>query len=180
VKIARIEATEYELLSVTTIFVKRDDRIVRVVFFVRKKAGRYPGIFCDYSIKPYVPRVWRNFLNCLAIKCRANQLRAQPVTPVLQKRKTAIVIPATHSNLMVLIVEGNNRCDDEINRTRRNIRLGNWLPNAEKFFSSLVSGEIYRKIMLPRQPITGAKTRFFARHARSMTVVGSTSSLTGK
>jgi len=99
---------------------------------VRKKAGRYLGIFCGYSIKPYVPRVWRNFLDFLAIKCRANQLRAQPVTPVLQKRKTAIVLPATYSNSIVLIVIGNNRRDDEINRACRNVRPGNWLPNTEK------------------------------------------------
>jgi hypothetical protein len=56
----------------------------------------------------------------------------QPVSTVLQKRKTAIAVTAAHSDSIVSITERNNRCDDEINRAWRNKRFGNWLPNTEK------------------------------------------------
>jgi len=38
----------------------------------------------DYAIKPYIPSIWRNFLDFLTMKCDTKQLWSYPVCPVPQ------------------------------------------------------------------------------------------------
>ena len=70
---------------------------------------------CCYAVKPYIPRVWLNCLDFLAIKSDAYQFGPQPVLSVLQKWEAAVEVAAAHSNSMKVIIECNNWSDDNIN-----------------------------------------------------------------
>ena len=71
---------------------------------------------CKYFVKRYVPRVWGDFLDFLAVKRDVDQLRSQPLSSMSQEVKVAVEVTAAHANAMVLIVEGNDWRDNEINR----------------------------------------------------------------
>ena len=74
--------------------------------------------FGDYPIKPYIPRVWGDFLDFLAIESDAEQLRPQPFPSMSQEVKAAIEVASTHTNSMFVVIKRNYRCDDDIDRFR--------------------------------------------------------------
>lgn len=86
----------------------------------------------DNSIKPYIPRVWRYFLDFLAVKCSAEQFRSQPVLTMLKKRETAIIVTAAHSNSMPLVVECDERSHNEIQVARFDRRACHRLPDSKR------------------------------------------------
>ena len=88
--------------------------------------------FGNYLINRYIPRVWGDFLDSLAVKREANQLRSAPSTPPFQKLKTAIEVTAAHADSITVVVEYDNRCDDEVTAVSRDDRSGNRLPEAEE------------------------------------------------
>ena len=75
-------------------------------------------MFGNDSIKRYIPRIWRNFLDFLAIEGNANQLWAKPDLSVAEVCKTAVVITAAHSDAIAIAVESNGRCDDDVETSR--------------------------------------------------------------
>ena len=77
-------------------------------FRERNKGGR-PAVFhtekrllsvTNYPIKRYIPSVWRNFLNFLALKCNADQLWSNPVFSIPQMGKATIEISSAHTDAM--------------------------------------------------------------------------------
>ena len=102
----------------------------------RRKHGLFHGKNCvlllgDNPIKPYIPSIWRNFLDFLAAECNADKLRSKPVFSVSQKRETAIEEAGAHADAMTVIVEGDRRCDDEIEIFGCNDSPARRLPDAE-------------------------------------------------
>ena len=72
----------------------------------------------NYTIKPYIPRIWRNFLDFLAFERNADQLRSNPVFSVPQKRKAPIEIATAHADAMSFLVERDGRRNDKIEFSR--------------------------------------------------------------
>ena len=72
----------------------------------------------NYAIKPYIPRVWRYFLDFLTVERNAEQFRLQPMLTMSQERETAIVVTPTHSDSMPLVVERDEWRDDKIQVAR--------------------------------------------------------------
>ena len=85
-------------------------------------------VFANDSVKRYIPRIWLNFLNLLAVKSKADKLRFEPISFVPQERKAAIKVCAAHANTMSVLVECDDRCDNEIDILRSNLHARLWLP----------------------------------------------------
>lgn len=84
-----------------------------------------------YAIKPYIPRIWRNFLDFLTLKRYADQLRTKPVSAMPEKRETAVVITATHADSVSITVECDGRCNGDVEFLWRDQKAPSWLPNTE-------------------------------------------------
>jgi hypothetical protein len=95
----------------------------------------------DYAINPYIPRLWHDFLDFLALKRNANQFRTNPVSPVSQERKAPIEIAATHADSMATLVKRNGRCDDEVEFSRGKQKAVRGLPYAESVLLELCFGK---------------------------------------
>ena len=78
-------------------------------------------MFGDDSIKRYIPRIWLNFLNLLAVESEADEFRLEPMSFVPKERKAAIKVCATHADTVPVFVECNDRCNDEIYILRLNL-----------------------------------------------------------
>ena len=87
--------------------------------------------FRKYAIKPYIPRIWANLLDFLAFKRETDELRFQPMSMSLQKRKTAVEVAATHSDSIQFFIEKDKRSNDYIEFFRAYFITGNRLPNTE-------------------------------------------------
>jgi len=70
--------------------------------------------FSNYPIKWYIPRVWREILDFLAIKRDADQFWPQPFSTLFQKMKTTIEVAATHPDSKTLLIESDDRRDYDI------------------------------------------------------------------
>jgi hypothetical protein len=73
----------------------------------------------DHAIKPYIPRIWRNFLDCLTLKRDADKFRVYPVLAISQKRKAAVKIAAAHTDAVVVFIERNSRRNNNVKFLRR-------------------------------------------------------------
>jgi hypothetical protein len=62
----------------------------------------------------YIPRIWRDFFDSLALESDTDKFRVKPVIPVLEKRERAIEVTTTHTKTVPLIIEGEERSDDNI------------------------------------------------------------------
>ena len=87
--------------------------------------------FCENAIKPYIPRIWANFLDFLAFERESDELWSKPLSIAFQKGKTTVEIAATHSNSIPLLVENDERRNDDIKFSRGYFGTGNWLPNTK-------------------------------------------------
>ena len=76
--------------------------------------------FGHYSIKPYIPRIWLDFLDFLAGERDADELRMKPVAPGFEERETGIEIASAHADSMAVIVECDDRSDDHVDCCRFN------------------------------------------------------------
>ena len=85
----------------------------------------------EYPIKPYIPRIWRNLLDFLALKGDAEQLWANPVLAMFQKRKTSVVVSAAHAYPVPVLVECDRRCNDEFEFLRSEQKAACWLPGTK-------------------------------------------------
>ncbi len=96
--------------------------------FYGKKRGFLVG---NDPIKPYIPSIWRNFLDFLAVKRNAEEFGPQPVCSMTQECKTAIEIPCAHTDTMVVFVESNGRRNNKIEFLRPDKQTARWLPDAQ-------------------------------------------------
>jgi hypothetical protein len=87
--------------------------------------------FCDYAIKPYIPRIWRYFLDFLAFEGHANELWSEPVRTMSQVRKTSIVVSASHPDSIALAVENDGRRNDNMKLSRVNQEAPRRFPDTE-------------------------------------------------
>ena len=85
----------------------------------------------NYPIKPYIPSVWRNCLDFLALKCDTDQLWSNPVFAIPQMGKTTIKISSAHTDAMSLPVECNGRSDDKVEMFWLDQYAACWLPDAK-------------------------------------------------
>jgi len=69
----------------------------------------------ENAIKPYIPRLWRDFLDFLALERKADKLWSQPTLSPLKERKRPIEVTAAHADSIALFIECNDRCHDDIN-----------------------------------------------------------------
>ena len=87
--------------------------------------------FAEDAIKPYIPRIWDYFLDFLAIKCEAYQLRTNPDVSCPEESERSIKVSAAHADTVSILVECNEGSDYRIEF--RNIDEGavRWLPQSE-------------------------------------------------
>lgn len=83
------------------------------------------------SIKSYIPRIWLDFLDSLAIVRKADEFWMKPVTPEFQERKGAVEVAAAHADAMPGLVKRDERCDDDVDVRGRDLVAGYGLPKAE-------------------------------------------------
>jgi len=76
-------------------------------------------LIANYAIKPYIPRIWRNFLDFLTLKRNADEFRTNPVFAMPQKGKTPIEIATAHADPMSVFIERDRRCNDQVEFSRR-------------------------------------------------------------
>ena len=72
------------------------------------------GNFGKYLINRYIPRVWRNLLDFLAVKRNADQLGSSPAPPMFQEGETPVEVTAAHADPMTLRIECNDRRDHKV------------------------------------------------------------------
>ncbi len=96
--------------------------------------------FCINAIKLYIPRVWSNFLDFLAIERKPDQFRFVPKTSVSQERETSIEISAAHSDSMAIIIKSNDGCKNNVDSFRCNKRTRNGFPYSKKISLELCVG----------------------------------------
>ncbi len=94
----------------------------------------------NYPIKPYIPRIWRDFLDLLALERHANKFRSQPAPTISQVGKTAIVVSASHADAIALIIESDRRRNDNIEAPGIDHEAANGFPNTEKILFELGLG----------------------------------------
>lgn len=89
-------------------------------------------LVANSSIKPYIPRIWRNLLDFLTLKRHANKFRANPVLSVAKERKATIVITATHANSIPFAIKRDSGGNHQIQLPRFDQNAARWLPQTEK------------------------------------------------
>ena len=62
----------------------------------------------------YIPRIWRDFFDPLALESDTDQLRVKPVIPLPEKCKSAIEVSATHAKTVPAVVESDEWSNDNI------------------------------------------------------------------
>ena len=135
---------------------------------VRACSEKTAILIANYPIKPYIPRIWRNFLDFLTLKRNAEQFRSNPVFAVSQKRKATIVIAAAHADAMSVFIECDGRCNDQIAVVEVRSEPRDRVP-IRRMSSARVRFRIdFAKNISPLLRKIGTKMRLFARHARSM------------
>ena len=85
--------------------------------------------FSENTIKSYIPSVWRDFLDFLALESDAHQFRSEPVFSMPQERKAAIVETSTHAYSIEIAIECDGRRDNNLQSAWRYDFTGNWFPN---------------------------------------------------
>ena len=70
--------------------------------------------FADYVIKPYIPRLWHNFLDFLTVECKSDELRSQPRLSAAQESKRAIEIAAAHTDAIASMIKSDEWCYDDV------------------------------------------------------------------
>mgnify|MGYP001824703892 CR=1 FL=1 len=58
----------------------------------------------DYLIKPYIPYVWRYFLDFLQRESNADEFWTKPLPPTPQERKATVEIAAAHANTIIVFI----------------------------------------------------------------------------
>ena len=76
------------------------------------------SVVAKHSIKPYIPSIWRYFLDSLALERYANQFGTQPVFPVPEVGKAAIEVSSAHADPVVIVVEGHCRRNGNVEFSR--------------------------------------------------------------
>ena len=109
--------------------------------------------FRKYAIKPYIPRIWANFLDFLAFKRETDELWFQPLSMSLQKRKMAVEVATTHSDSIQLFIENNKRSNDNIEFFRANFITGNRLP--KEWTKYLLTKSNILRTRISRLPMPG-------------------------
>lgn len=79
----------------------------------------------------YIPRIWRDFFDPLALESDTDKFRVKPVIPVPEKPERAIEVTTTHTKTVSLIVEGKERSDDNIEPARFDRITVNRFPETE-------------------------------------------------
>ena len=70
--------------------------------------------FAEHVVKPYIPRICRNFLDFLAFEREPDQLWTPPRSRVAEKRKRSVVVAATHTNTIQVSVNCDAWSDDDV------------------------------------------------------------------
>jgi len=112
---------------------------------------RYTGLFliAEYAIKPYIPRIWLNFLDFLAAEGDTKKFWAKPVSTVSQKCECSIVVTTPHPDTMRVLVENNRRCNDNVELSGRNNKSSCWFPYAHIVLCEFRVFEYFAKDHLP-------------------------------
>ena len=79
----------------------------------------------------YIPRIWRDFFDPLAIESDTDQFRVKPVIPTFEKCECAIEITTAHTKTVSLVIESEERGDDDIESACINRITVYRLPEAE-------------------------------------------------
>ena len=103
----------------------------------------------DNAGKPYIPTIWRYFLDFLAIECKPDELWSQPGSPASQKRKMTIEVAAAHADTIACIIKSNERCNNDIEVGRIDLEFRFWFPNSEP-----ISGNRRFRQQIPERHIT--------------------------
>lgn len=75
--------------------------------------------FVDKAKNPYIPRAWRNLFHSLAREGNADELGMKEVFSMLQKRKRTVEIAAAHAESIALVIERDDRRNDQVEFPRR-------------------------------------------------------------
>ena len=123
-----------------TIRARRSSNCVPGLLLCRKCVYRHGAVFCgkkrrcsvrDNAIKRYIPSVWRNFLDFLAVKGNAEKFGSPPGFAMAQKRKTTIEVTGAHPDAMVLFIESDRRGNNEVEIFRLNDSAARRFPDAK-------------------------------------------------
>lgn len=96
---------------------RRDKFVMRIGETQEKRIREWTeclAAFSNYSIKWYIPRVWRDILDFLAVKRDANQFWTQPFSTPFQKVKTTVEVTSAHSYSKTILIESDDRRDNDI------------------------------------------------------------------
>ena len=88
--------------------------------------------FGDHTIKPYIPRIWIDFLDFLALIRNADEFWSNPMSSIAQECETTIVITTSHPDAIVVSVECNQWRDDYIKRSRVDEESSDGFPDTER------------------------------------------------
>ena len=81
--------------------------------------------------KPYIPRIWRYFLDFLTIECKPDELWPQPGMSASQECKRAIEVAAAHADTIACIIECDERCNYDIEVGRVDLQFRFRFQNSE-------------------------------------------------
>ncbi|MCG8370650.1 MAG: hypothetical protein MJA32_09090 [Proteobacteria bacterium] len=126
----------------------------------QKKADGFAGknrllSIRDDTIKPYIPRLWANFLDFLALIRDADELGTNPVPSIAQEREAAVVVTAPHSYAIALCVECDGRRNDHVERPRLDENSSDRLQDAERIPLEFRVGPDFAKRHLRRAAQNG-------------------------
>jgi len=125
------------------------------------RGSKYRSGVGDNAVKPYIPRVWLDFLDFLALERDADQFGLQPVASMPKMGKTTIVVTATHANTIVFIVESDSRSNDNVKGTSVGQEAAYGFPNTELVSFELGFGRHFAKCHFGAGAQNGDKNALF-------------------
>ncbi len=93
--------------------------------------NRFLIAFCKNAIKPYIPRIWANFLDSLTFKRDSCEFGVRPLSWAPEEVKTTVEIATAHANTIAIFIERGQRSRNDVKFFRGYFAARNGFPDAK-------------------------------------------------